>query len=201
MGVGLESTIAFKLSNAISEFSVWAAIKCDLGALCLKYQMLSRILSFQIRSGRGEGGQKGHPSERAPPLSPADPHAENPRDRESGVKIPLPCNPEAETALQPLIWHSEGLSFQVNHFQKLFFTDTGIAFRDLPQAFLWRNKVPGVFAPIGRARTAPSEAALRSCANRQLPQRPNLCFPGEYIVPWRSSARARARWQEPGSQP
>ena len=29
---------------------------------------------------------------------------------------PLPCNPEAETALQPLIWHSEGLSFQLKYF-------------------------------------------------------------------------------------
>ena len=29
---------------------------------------------------------------------------------------PLPCNPEAETALQPLIWHFEGLSFRVKYF-------------------------------------------------------------------------------------
>ena len=29
---------------------------------------------------------------------------------------PLPCNPEAETARQPLIWRSESLSSQGNHF-------------------------------------------------------------------------------------
>ena len=28
---------------------------------------------------------------------------------------PLPFNPEAETALQPLIEHYEGLSFQINN--------------------------------------------------------------------------------------
>ena len=39
---------------------------------------------------------------------------------------PLPCNPEAETALQPLIWHAEGLSFQGQSFlEECFFTDTG----------------------------------------------------------------------------
>ena len=41
----------------------------------------------------------------------------------------LPCNPEAEAALQPLIWHSEGLSFQGKYFlEKWFlFVDTGIS--------------------------------------------------------------------------
>ena len=31
---------------------------------------------------------------------------------------PLPCNPEAETAIQPLIWHCEGLSSQLSCFPK-----------------------------------------------------------------------------------
>ena len=42
---------------------------------------------------------------------------------------PLPCNSEAEIALKPLIWHSEGLSFQVNSFflKDCFFIDTAMA--------------------------------------------------------------------------
>ena len=48
---------------------------------------------------------------------------------------PLPCNPEAETALQPLLWHSEGLHFQVYYsMEESFFTDTGVERAALQEA-------------------------------------------------------------------
>ena len=47
--------------------------------------------------------------------------------------IPLPCNPAAETALQPLIWCSESLSSPpVLSSRGVFFTDTGIALAITP---------------------------------------------------------------------
>ena len=60
---------------------------------------------------------------------------------------PLPCNPEAETALQPLIWHSEGLYF---HFlEECFFTDTGMT---RAAWYAWRRWLPLPVACITEMR-------------------------------------------------
>ena len=41
---------------------------------------------------------------------------------------PLPCNPEAEAALQPMIWHSEGLAFQGYYFpEDILFSQTPVS--------------------------------------------------------------------------
>ena len=44
------------------------------------------------------------------------------------LREPLPCNSEAETALQSLIWHSEALSFRIIFWRNCFCcADTGSA--------------------------------------------------------------------------
>ena len=78
---------------------------------------------------------------------------------------PLPCNPEAETALQPLIWHAEGLYFQGYYFLQecFFFTDycTMVSiFYDTRVSAITR----GISCPDNRIEPLAHQDVARPCA-------------------------------------
>ena len=65
------------------------------------------IFAYLFRGGGRAAGRRLGPSEQAAVcVLPAS------VKKQLLLGEPWPSNPEAETALQPLIWHSEGLSYQ-----------------------------------------------------------------------------------------